>query len=70
MIEFEHTAGRPRRTGKPIARLVVVQASRNVTCEVYGARHLSGDPTYANTPIHIFRPGSGWTWKTYATLAA
>ena len=22
---------------------------------------LSGDPTYANTPIHIFRPGSGWS---------
>ena len=39
-----------------------VQASRNVTCEVYGEHGtLSGDPTYANTPIHIFRPGSGWT---------
>jgi predicted dehydrogenase len=30
--------------------------------EVYGEHGtLSGDPTYANTPIHIFRPGSGWT---------
>ena len=39
-----------------------VQASRNGTCEVYGEHGtLSGDPTYANTPIHIFRPGSGWT---------
>src|SRR5215469_9776707 len=39
-----------------------VQASRNVTCEVYGENGtLSGDPTYANTPIHIFRPGTGWT---------
>jgi len=29
---------------------------------VYGEHGtLSGDPTYANTPIHIFRPGSGWT---------
>jgi predicted dehydrogenase len=38
-----------------------VQASRNVTCEVYGELGtLSGDPTYANTLIHIFRPGSGW----------
>jgi predicted dehydrogenase len=39
-----------------------VQASRNVTCEVYGEHGtLSGDPTYANTPIHIFQPRSGWT---------
>jgi predicted dehydrogenase len=39
-----------------------VQASRNVACEVYGEHGtLSGDPTYANTSIHIFRPGSGWT---------
>lgn len=39
-----------------------VQASRNAICEVYGEHGtLSGDPTYANTPIHIFRPGSGWT---------
>jgi predicted dehydrogenase len=39
-----------------------VQASRNATCEVYGEHGtLSGDPTYANTPIHIFRPDSGWT---------
>jgi predicted dehydrogenase len=39
-----------------------VQASRNITCEVYGEHGtLSGDPTYANAPIHIFRPGSGWT---------
>jgi predicted dehydrogenase len=39
-----------------------VQASRNVTCEVYGEHGtLSGDPTYANTPIHIFRGGNGWT---------
>src|SRR5262250_669018 len=39
-----------------------VQASRNETLEVYGEHGtLSGDPTYANTPIHIFRPGSGWT---------
>jgi predicted dehydrogenase len=38
------------------------QASRNVTFEVYGEDGtLSGDPTYANTPIHIFRPGAGWT---------
>ena len=38
-----------------------VQASRNETLEVYGTHGtLSGDPTYANTPIHIFRPGSGW----------
>jgi predicted dehydrogenase len=30
--------------------------------EVYGEHGtLSGDPTYANTPIHIFRSGSGWT---------
>jgi predicted dehydrogenase len=39
-----------------------VQASRNVTCEVYGEYGtLSGHPTYANTPIHIFRPGRAWT---------
>jgi predicted dehydrogenase len=39
-----------------------VQASRNETFEVYGEHGtLSGDPTYANTPIHIFRPGSGWS---------
>ena len=39
-----------------------VQASRNVTCEVYGEHGtLSGDPTYANTPINVFRPDSGWT---------
>ena len=39
-----------------------VQASRNETFEVYGEHGtLSGDPSYANTPIHIFRPGSGWT---------
>jgi predicted dehydrogenase len=39
-----------------------VQASRNEILEVYGEHGtLSGDPTYANTPIHIFRPGSGWT---------
>jgi predicted dehydrogenase len=39
-----------------------VQASRNITCELYGEHGtLSGDPTYANTPIHIFRRGSGWT---------
>jgi predicted dehydrogenase len=39
-----------------------VQASRNVTCEVYGEHGtLSGDPTYANTPIHVFRQGSCWT---------
>ena len=38
-----------------------VPASRNETLEVYGEHGtLSGDPTYANTPIHIFRPGSGW----------
>ena len=38
-----------------------VQASRNETLEVYGTHGtLSGDPTYANTPIHIFRPGDGW----------
>jgi predicted dehydrogenase len=39
-----------------------VPASRNETLEVYGAHGtLSGDPTYANTPIHIFRPASGWS---------
>ena len=39
-----------------------VQASRNDMFEVYGEHGtLSGDPTYANTPIQIFRPGSGWT---------
>ena len=39
-----------------------IQGSRNVTCEVYGEYGtLSGDPTYANTPVSIFRPGSGWT---------
>jgi predicted dehydrogenase len=39
-----------------------VQTSRNESFEVYGEHGtLSGDPTYANTPIHIFRPGSGWT---------
>ncbi len=39
-----------------------VQASRNEMFEVYGEHGtLSGDPTYANTPIHIFRPGSGWS---------
>ena len=39
-----------------------VPASRNETLEVYGEHGtLSGDPTYANTPIHIFRPGSGWS---------
>src|SRR5262245_26849854 len=38
-----------------------VPASRNETLEVYGAHGtLSGDPTYANTPIHIFRPENGW----------
>ena len=39
-----------------------VQASRNASLEVYGeAGTLSGDPTHANTPIHLFRPGEGWT---------
>jgi predicted dehydrogenase len=39
-----------------------VQASRNEIFEVYGEHGtLSGDPTYANMPIHIFRPGSGWS---------
>jgi len=39
-----------------------VPASRNEILEVYGEHGtLSGDPTYANTPIHIFRPGSGWS---------
>jgi len=39
-----------------------VQASRNETLEVYGEHGtLSGDPTYANMPIQIFRPGSGWS---------
>ena len=39
-----------------------VQASRNEALEVSGAHGtLSGDPTYANTPIHIFRPESGWS---------
>ena len=36
-----------------------VQTSRNEPFEVYGEHGtLSGDPTYANTPIHIFRPES------------
>ena len=39
-----------------------VQASRNETLEVSGEHGtLAGDPTYANTPIHIFRPESGWS---------
>src|SRR5262249_46092753 len=39
-----------------------VQASRNEIFEVYGEHGtLSGDPTYANTPIYIFRPGNGWS---------
>jgi predicted dehydrogenase len=39
-----------------------VQTSRNETLEVYGEHGtLAGDPTYANTPIHLFRPGQGWT---------
>src|SRR4029453_658699 len=39
-----------------------VQASRNETLEVYGEHGtLSGDPTYANMPIHIFRPERGWS---------
>src|SRR5215471_17911442 len=39
-----------------------VQASRNETLEVYGEHGtLSGDPTYANMRIQIFRPGSGWS---------
>jgi predicted dehydrogenase len=38
-----------------------VQASRNELCEVYGeSGTLSGDPTAANTPIHIFRARQGW----------
>jgi predicted dehydrogenase len=41
-----------------------VQASHNITCEVYGENGtLSGDPTYANTPIHIFRSGTGWAME-------
>jgi predicted dehydrogenase len=41
-----------------------VQASRNVTFEAYGEHGtLSGDPTYANTTIHIFRPATGWTME-------
>jgi predicted dehydrogenase len=44
-----------------------VQGSRNVACELYGEHGtLSGDPTYANTPIHIFRPASGWTMEEAA----
>jgi predicted dehydrogenase len=36
-----------------------VPASRNETLEVYGEHStLSGDPTYANMPIHIFRPAT------------
>jgi predicted dehydrogenase len=39
-----------------------VQSSRNETLEVYGTHGtLAGDPTYANTPIQLFRPGHGWT---------
>jgi predicted dehydrogenase len=39
-----------------------VQASRNAILEVYGeAGTLSGDPTVANTPIHLFRLGCPWT---------
>jgi predicted dehydrogenase len=38
-----------------------VQATRNELFEVYGEHGtLSGDPTYANTPIHRFRVGQGW----------
>jgi predicted dehydrogenase len=41
-----------------------VQASRNEMLEVYGEHGtLSGDPTYANTPIHIFRSGRGWSME-------
>lgn len=39
-----------------------VQASRNESLEVYGdAGTLSGDPTAANTSIHLFRLGCPWT---------
>jgi predicted dehydrogenase len=39
-----------------------IQASRNEILEVYGdAGTLSGDPTVANTPIHLFRLGCPWT---------
>ena len=38
-----------------------VQATRNQPFEVYGERGtLSGNPVYANTPIHLFRPEHGW----------
>jgi predicted dehydrogenase len=38
-----------------------VQASRNAILEVYGdAGTLSGDPTVANTSIHVFRLGCPW----------
>jgi predicted dehydrogenase len=38
-----------------------VQATRNELFEVYGEDGtLSGDPTSANTPIHLFRTGQAW----------
>ncbi|HXH10315.1 MAG TPA: Gfo/Idh/MocA family oxidoreductase [Alphaproteobacteria bacterium] len=38
-----------------------VQASRNACFEVYGeSATLSGDPTSANTPLHMFRTGQAW----------
>jgi predicted dehydrogenase len=38
-----------------------VQATRNELFEVYGEHGtLSGDPTSANTPIHIFRVNQAW----------
>lgn len=38
-----------------------VQATCNQPFEVYGEYGtLSGDPTYANTPIHIFRANQAW----------
>jgi predicted dehydrogenase len=38
-----------------------VQATRNELFEVYGEEGtISGDPTFANTPIHLFRTGQGW----------
>jgi predicted dehydrogenase len=39
-----------------------VQASRSELFEVYGeSGTLSGDPTMANTPLHVYRLHQGWT---------
>ena len=39
-----------------------VHATRNELLEVYGERGtLSGEPLYANTPVHVFRAGQAWS---------